>query len=518
MQGVSALIEALANLMTPMSLFHVAWATLLGIFVGSLPGLTATMGVALLTTLTYTLERDAAILVLICMYVGAIYGGSRSAILLNIPGTPASAATSLDGYPLAQRGQASYAMGLATAGSAFGTLVGIALLVLLAPPLAEIALNFGSFEFFWLALFGIIISAQLTAGTSQLKGYIAGLLGLMVAMIGSEGIHAHVRFNMGISDLNGGIALIPAMVGAFGFAEVLTVMWRPPGKVIDSELRNSRSLPRLVDLWRLKLTIGRSGIIGTLVGIIPGVGEDIGAWASYAVAKRFSKAPDQYGHGSIEGLTAAETGNSAVVPGALIPALTLAVPGSAPAAVLIAALFIHGVRPGPMIMIEQPDFIYSVAAMLVLATIAIAIYGVTLTRVFVLVLKVRRELLMPVVFTLCVIGPYALTQRVFDIWVMLVFGLLGFVLRRMDYPMAPLVLGIILGTLLDKSLRRGLILSNGELTPFFTRPISLGFALIIAVTILLSIPLIRRQLAKLFQVKPKTPSTTIANSKQEKHL
>jgi len=504
MQAMSALLEALSSFMNPMSLFHVAWATLLGIFVGSLPGLTATMGVALLTTLTYTLDRDTAILVLICMYVGAIYGGSRSAILLNIPGTPASAATSLDGYPLAQRGQAGYAMALATAGSALGTLVGIALLVLLAPPLAEIALNFGSFEFFWLALFGIIISAQLTAETSQLKGYIAGLLGLMVAMIGSEGIHAHVRFNMGFSDLNGGIALIPAMVGAFGFAEVLTVMWRPAGKVVESESRNARTMPKLIDLWRYKFTIGRSGVIGTLVGIIPGVGEDIGAWASYAVAKRFSKERDQFGHGSTEGLTAAETGNSAVVPGALIPALTLAVPGSAPAAVLIAALFIHGIRPGPMIMIEQPDFIYSVAAMLVLATIAIAIFGLSLTRVFVLILKVPRELLMPVVFTLCVIGPYALTQRHFDIWVMLVFGLVGFILRQMKYPMAPLVLGIILGSLLDKSLRRGLTLSNGDIAPFFTRPISLTFAVVIVVTILLSIPPVRRQLTRLFSAKEMT--------------
>ncbi|MBX2885200.1 MAG: tripartite tricarboxylate transporter permease, partial [Granulosicoccus sp.] len=258
MDAITALIEALTNLITPMSLFHVAWATLLGIFVGSLPGLTATMGVALLTTLTYTLERDAAILVLICMYVGAIYGGSRSAILLNIPGTPASAATSLDGYPLAKSGKANYAMTLATAGSALGTLVGIILLVLLAPPLAEVALNFGSFEFFWLAVFGIVISAQLTAGTSQLKGYIAGLLGLMVAMIGSEGIHAHVRFNLGFSDLNGGIALIPAMVGAFGFAEILTVMWRPRGTLIDSKTNDARTLPKFSDLWRYKFTIGRS--------------------------------------------------------------------------------------------------------------------------------------------------------------------------------------------------------------------------------------------------------------------
>ncbi len=499
MEGLSSFGLAVTQFLTPTAIFHVAWATLLGIFVGSLPGLTATMGVALLTTLTYTMERDTAILVLICMYVGAIYGGSRSAILLNIPGTPASAATSLDGYPLAQKGQAGYAMALATSGSALGTIVGIFLLVLVAPPLAEIALNFGSFEFFWLAVFGIVISGQLTGGASPLRGYIAGLLGLMVAMIGSDGIHAHIRFNLGIPDLNGGIGLIPAMVGAFGFAEVLTVMWRGKARLVSAEKSDDRVLPRLADLWRYKFTIGRSGLIGTLIGIIPGVGEDIGAWASYAAAKRTSPERDQFGQGSREGLTAAETGNSAVVPGALIPALTLAVPGSAPAAVLIAALFIHGVRPGPMIMIELPHFIYSVAAMLLLATIAIAIYGLTLTRLFILVLRIPRALLMPVVFTLCVIGPYALTQRIFDIWVMVFFGLLGFLLRQMNYPMAPLVLGIILGDLLDKSLRRGLTLSDGDLAPFFTRPISAAFALIIAATIALGLPPVRQAVARVFQ-------------------
>ncbi len=494
-EGLSAFTGAVSAFLTPVMLGHVVWATLLGIFVGSLPGLTATMGVALLTTLTYTLDRDAAILVLICMYVGAIYGGSRSAILLNIPGTPASAATSLDGFPLARQGRASYAMALATAGSALGTLVGILLLVLLAPPLAEAALYFGSFEFFWLAVFGIVISGQLTGGVSPLKGYIAGLIGLMVAMIGSEGIHAHVRFNLGYDQLNGGIGLIPAMVGAFGFAEILTVMWRAQAQIADAKSATDRILPRLSDLWRYKFTIGRSGVIGTMVGIIPGVGEDIGAWAAYAAARRTSKERAQFGKGSTEGLTAAETGNSAVVPGALIPALTLAVPGSAPAAVLIAALFIHGVRPGPMIMIEQPGFIYSVAAMLLLATLAILVLGLTLTRVFVMILRVPREYLMPLVFALCVIGPYALTQRPFEILVMVVFGLVGFVLRQMNYPMAPMVLGIILGTLLDKSLRRGLILTDGDLTPFFTRPISACFVFLILLSIALNAAPVRRWVA-----------------------
>ena len=492
MEALQGFGAALAQFATLESVFHVAWATLLGIIVGSLPGLTATMGVALLTTLTYTMERDTAILVLICMYVGAIYGGSRSAILLNIPGTPASAATSLDGYPLAQRGQAGYAMALATAGSTLGTIVGILLLVLIAPPLAEVALRFGSFEFFWLAVFGIVISGQLTGNTTPLKGYIAGILGLMVAMIGSEGIHAHVRFNLGFDALNGGIGLIPAMVGAFGFAEVLTVMWRRRANMVQDKSLHDRVLPKLRDLWRFKFTIGRSGVIGTVVGIIPGVGEDIGAWASYAAAKRSSKTPEEYGRGSTEGLTAAETGNSAVVPGSLIPALTLAVPGSAPAAVLIAALFIHGIRPGPMIMIEQPTFLYSISAMLLLATIAIAIYGLSLTRLFILVLRIPREYLMPLVLVLCVIGPYALTQRITEIWVMVAFGLIGFVLRQMNYPMAPLVLGIILGSLLDKSLRRGLTLSDGSLEPFFTRPISLGFVIVIALTIAAGAPPVRR--------------------------
>jgi putative tricarboxylic transport membrane protein len=497
MDRIEGLFAALATFATFEALFHVTWATLLGIAVGALPGLTATMGVALLTTLTYTLERDVAILVLICMYVGAIYGGSRSAILLNIPGTPASAATSLDGFPLAQRGEAGYAMALATAGSALGTLVGIVMLVLLAPPLGEAALRFGSFEFFWLAVFGIVISGQLTGGTSPLKGYIAGILGLMVAMVGSDGIHAHIRFNLGLDQLNGGIGLIPAMVGAFGFAEVLTVMWRRQPQVAGAAASNDRVLPRLSDLWRYKGTITRSGVIGTVVGIIPGVGEDIGAWASYAVAKRLSPERAQFGRGSKEGLTAAETGNSAVVPGALIPALTLAVPGSAPAAVLIAALFIHGVRPGPMILIEQPDFIYRVAAMLVLATLAILVFGLALARVFALVLRVPRSWLMPVVFVLCVIGPYALTQRLFDVWVMVGFGLLGFLLRQLNFPMPPLVLGIILGDLLDKNLRRGLTLTDGDLAPFFTRPISAAFVAVILLTILAGLPPVRRAMGRL---------------------
>jgi putative tricarboxylic transport membrane protein len=489
MRGLELFFEAFWELLSWATLFNASWAVLLGIVVGVLPGLTATMGVALLTTLTYKMDPHQAILTLICMYVGAIYGGSRTAILLNIPGTPASAATTLDGFPLAKAGRAGEAMGIATTSSAIGTLIGTLFLAALAPLLTRLALDFHSYEFFWLALFGVIISGQLTTGTTPLKGYIAGILGLLVAMIGMEGIHAHLRFTLGFHDLNGGIGLIPAMVGAFGFAEVLSVMYSRRVELVRSTV--DRVVPRFQDIWRYKVTALRSGVIGTFIGIIPGVGEDIGAWASYAAARRASKTPEEFGKGSIDGLTAAETGDNAVVPGALIPTLTLAVPGSAASAVLIAALFIHGVRPGPMLMIEQPAYVYSIVAMLIFSTVGICVFGLMLTRPLLYVLRIPRERLMPIVFVLCVIGPYALTQRMFDVWVVLFFGVAGFLLKRIHYPMAPLVLGIILGDLLDKNLRRGLTLSDGDISPFFTRPISAVFCALIVLTILYSVPPVR---------------------------
>lgn len=495
-EGLGLLAAGIGHFLTPVSLFNVAWATLLGIVIGALPGLTATMGVALLVTLTYKMAPDQAILVLMCVYVGAIYGGSRTAILLAIPGTPASAATTLDGHPLALQGRAGMAMGLATTSSALGTVVGIVFLAILAPLLGEAALNFGTYEFFWLALFGVLISGQLTALDDPLKGYIAGILGLLVAMVGMETLHAHVRFTFGITALSGGVDLIPAMVGAFGLAEILAVMKRTrEAEVVTS---TDRVIPRFSDMWRYRKTTLRSGIIGTFVGIIPGVGEDIGAWASYAAARRGSKERHLFGKGSQEGLIAAETGNSAVIPGAMIPTLTLALPGSAAAAVLIAAMLIHGIRPGPLLMVENPSFLYEIVAILLLSTIAITIFGLSLTRPLLLVLQVPRERLMTVVYVLCVVGSFAITQRMFDVYVMLFFGVFGFILREMKYPMAPLVLGIILGDLLDLNLRRGLQLTQGDPTPFFTRPISMVLWIIILVSILMSIPAVNRRVRSIF--------------------
>jgi putative tricarboxylic transport membrane protein len=488
-QGLVSFGQSLAGFLTPVSIALVLASTLVGVIIGALPGLTATMGVALMTTLTLKLPSSQALLVLICTYVGAIYGGSRSAILLNIPGTPASAASCLDGYALARQGMAGRAMGIATSGSVMGTLIGIFFLALFTPLLGEVALKFGAYEFFWLAVFGVIISATLTGG-DPLKGWIAGFAGLFIATIGQDGIHAYERFHFGNRDLAGGISLVPALVGAFGFAEILVAMQekRPPVQVsaLDSVI------PKIRDVLRYWRTIIRSGVIGTFMGIVPGVGEDVAAWSSYAAAKRASKEKEQFGKGSVEGLMAAETGDNACVPGAIIPVLTLQVPGSAPAAVLMAAMLIHGVKPGPMIMIEAPHFVYDIVAMMLLATIGILIYGLTLTKFLVQVLRVPTTIIVPMLLVLCTIGSFALASRLFDIWVMVAFGVIGFLLRRFGYPVAPLVLGIVLGDLLEKNFRRGLVLSDGDLTPFFTRPICAVLLGAMVLIVLLRLPPVRR--------------------------
>jgi len=480
-EGLNYFIDGLLGYLTPRTIFDVLWATQLGIIVGMLPGLTATMGVALMTTLTFTMPPDNAILILVCMYIGAIYGGGRSAILLNIPGTPANAATAMDGHPLARKGEAGRAIGISTTGSFLGSVIGMILLAFFTPLLGNFALNFQSFEFFWLAIFGIVISGNLTAPKDPVKGWISGFLGIFIALIGMESIHGFVRFSFGNSNLSAGVNLIPAMVGAFGFAEILSMMKYEHVNVVKSKI--VRILPRVKEIVRYRLTIVRSGMIGTLIGAIPGVGEDIAAWVSYDFAKRGSKKPEEFGSGSIEGLIASETGNNAAVAGAVIPVLSLGIPGSAPAAVLLAAMFIHGVRPGPLIMIESPDFVYKVVAMVFLATCAMFILGLSMVKYVVKVLQVPRTRLMPIIFTLCVVGSFAIQSRVFDVRVMLFFGFLGFLMNEMEYPVAPMILGLILGTMLDTNFRRALVISEGEILPFVSRPICMVLIFFIILTL-----------------------------------
>jgi len=352
-------------------------------------------------------------------------------------------------------------------------------LAFFTPLLGQLALQFQSWEFFWLAIFGIIVCGNLTAPTDPLKGWISGFLGLIVSLVGQENIAAYPRFTFGWDQMRGGFSLIPVLVGLYGMAEVLSVMREKLFVEIPKQV--GRILPRIRDIvthWRHMI---RSGVIGVIIGVIPGVGEDVASWVSYDFAKRASKHPEEFGKGSKEGLIAAETGDNACIGGAIIPVLSLAVPGSAPAAVLLGAMWLHGVRPGPLLMIEFPNYIWEVAAMLILAAFASLLISLGGVRLQVKILLIPRAVLMPIVFTLCVIGSFAINVRNFDLWVMLVFGLIGYPMRRYNYPAAPMVLGVILGDLLDVSLRRALILTNGDITPFFTRPISL---ILLAITLL----------------------------------
>jgi len=462
LQGLASLGNAYLSLLNPTSIAFGLCGALLGILVGCMPGLSATLCIALLTTLTVKLPANDAILILVCSYVGTLYGGSRSAILLNIPGTAANAASCADGHALALRGEAGRAIGIATSGAFCGTLFGVVCLAAFTPTLANVALSFGAYEFFWLALFGVTMSGTLV-GNDPLKGWLMGALGLFVAQIGQEGLYAYDRFTFGLPELSGGIALIPALIGAFGFAEVLTTLANPVEHKL-LEMRDSIR-PRFDEVARYWRTVLRSGAIGVLTGLLPGVGEDSGAWMSYAAAKATTKEREQFGKGSIDGL--------------------------------MAAIIIHGIQPGPMLMVEHRQFVYDMVAMTTLATVCILIFGLYLVRPLLYVLRVKHSVLMPIIFLMSTVGAYATAWRLFDVYSMIAVGIGAFFLRRKGYQMAPFVLGLVLGTLLDKSLRRGLVLSDGSILPFFTRPICIGFASVTIFSMLLYIPAFSRGVNRL---------------------
>lgn len=488
--GIIILFEEIIKLFNWQIILALSISTSLGIIIGALPGLTATMGIALLTGLTYKLPSSLAIPVLMGIYVGAIYGGSISAVLINIPGTGASAATALDGFPLAQRGEALTALTVTRVASMIGTVFGLICLISFAPPISLIAeKSFASPEFFLLAIFGIVICGSLTSSDKPIKGWIAGMMGIMISFVGIEEIHGYQRFVFNNPDLIGGIAFIPAMIGVFGIPQIISTLRGGSAKFAVVKVGNEKIKGKVFSIikqnWR---NILRSGLLGVGIGSVPGVGEDIASWMAYDRAKKASKKPEEFGKGSYEGLIASETGNNSCIGGSIIPLLTLAVPGSAPAAVLLGALYLHGIRPGPMLNFEFPRFIYEMTAILVWAAVALFIFGLLLSTVMVKVLKVKPAILMPIVGALCVIGSYAIGVNRFDVYVMTIFGIVGYFLVEMGYPPAPLILGAILGPLADSNLRRTLLSSDGSLIPFFTRPISLIFVILITVSILSQFP------------------------------
>lgn len=476
---------AFMTAMQPFNLLVMFLATLVGLVMGMLPGLSATMAIALLTGLTYNFPTQTALIALLSIYVGAISGGCQSAILLNIPGTPASAATALDGHPMAKEGRGGLAIFLATGASCLGTLISVIFVLTLTPLLTSLALKFASWEFFLLSIFGILICGTITAQSSPIKGWISGILGLIVSCIGLDTVDTIARFSYGNVNLMSGIQLIPVMIGLFGFPEIVRAFKR---KSDDSVIKSSKfEVKKGVKLLAKNIiTIIRSALIGVGVGIIPGVGEDTGGWLSYWATKSLSpeKEKDTFGKGNPRGVITVETGNNSCIGGAIIPVLSLAVPGSAPAAVLLAAFLMHGYRPGPLLMTESPDFLYNICIYLALASITMFIIALFLSKITVKILGVNKKYLMPIIYVLCVIGAYLINYNLFDVKVMFIFGLIGMVLTSLEFPAAPFLLGVILGPMCDSNLRRALKLSDGSFAPMFKRPICVFFLLLIVVLLL----------------------------------
>ena len=482
-------------LINPLAMLLLFGSVLLGIIFGALPGLTATLGVALLTTLTYGLDSTLAMVSLLGIYVGAVYGGSYSAVLLNIPGTPASAATAMDGYPLACRSEAGKALGVTTTSSAIGTVVGMIAVLALSPVISRLALQFTSFEFFLLAFFGILISGTLITPDLVIKGWIAGFLGLFLALVGRDGLQSFPRFTMGMAQLDSGINVVPVLLGAFGIPQIIQAL---KDKVTITEVQKlGRIVPEFGAVLKRFPDIVRSALIGVGIGAVPGLGEDIAAWTSYGAAKKASKHPEEFGKGSYSAIVASETANNACIGGALIPLYTLGIPGSPPAAMLLGALMLHGLNPGPLLLIENPTFLPETGAILFLAAVAMWIMGIFLAKQVIKILRIPQSILMPIVGLLCIIGSYSLGNNIFNLYLMVPVGIVAYFLGEMGYPIAPLVIGMILGPMADESLRQALMVSNGSFMPMFTRPVSLVLVILTVLTVASQLPFMKTLKGKL---------------------
>ncbi len=449
-------------------------AVLMGLVVGAIPGLTGTMALALLINITYSMNTAAAVAFMLGVYVGAVSGGLFSAIMLNIPGTPNAAATALDGYPLARQGKGGKALFGGVAASCGGTILSAVLMMIATPFIYKVALKFGKWELFLLAIFGITICGNLSVDSSPLKGWLGGFIGFFVAMIGVDDIYNGPRFIF-VDGLTSGVELIPALIGMFGVAEVLCVLMdRTPFKV-NSDMGSI--FPDKDEMKQLFKPLLRSSLIGCGIGAIPGAGEDIAAWMSYSVGRSSSKNKELFGRGSFEGLACSETANNACIAGAMIPMLTLAIPGSTQAAMFLAALNLHGVQPGPMLTIKAPTFMYTVGLTIIVASIVMVLLALVLTKPMVHILQINRKVLMPIIVVLTVVGAYASRSSLFDIKLMLIFGVIGFILRKLNFPLAPVTLGLILGGTADTSFRQAL--TQGTMIDLLTRP--MGAILIVVV-------------------------------------
>jgi putative tricarboxylic transport membrane protein len=489
MPGIEYLLAAL----TPVNVMLALAGVIAGTVIGSLPGLTATMAVAVLVPITFTMEPASALILMGAIYTGAIYGGAYAAILLNTPGTPSAIATTFDGFPMARRGDGDLAVTLACLASVVGGLVGAAALLLLAPPLADVALAFGPVEYFWLAVFGLTLISALSEG-NLLKGLIGACFGLLLACIGVAEISADIRFTFGSHTLLGGIETVSALIGLYCIPVLIDLVATPDKHLkVTHEPRGFRFLEALAISWKHKLNLLRSSVVGTLVGILPGAGGSIAGLVAYSEARRSSKRSEHFGKGEPEGIQATESANNATVGGGFIPTLVLGIPGTPPDAVILGALLIQGVRTGPNLFTSEGSIVYTFIYGLFLATILMLPAGLVIGRyAYKTIVTVPKALLVPTVAFMTMIGTYAIRNSISDVVIMIVLGVVGWVLNRFGYSPSPIVLGLILGSIAEQGFVQAWTIgaATEDLTGmFFGRPISL--AIIAFILLSMFYPLIR---------------------------
>jgi len=478
---IDHILAALLLVMKPYVLMVICISAAYGLFVGAIPGLTATMATALLVPVTFFMDPVPALAAIVTMEAMAIFAGDIPGALVRIPGTPSSAAYVDESYALTQKGQAGYVLGVDVTVAAIGGLIGSLILITLAPMLAEVAMQFTSFEYFWLACIGLSCSVLVTKG-SLLKGLISLLIGLLMTTVGVSETFGFPRFTFGSTDFMNGFSFIPAMIGMFGVSEVMRNV-SSKEMVFEVCAVQTRGMFQGIGrtLRRYKVNILRSGLLGTAVGILPGAGADIGAWIAYAVSKKSSKEPEKYGTGHIEGIVDAGTANNAGLGGAWVPALVFGIPGDSITAIVIGVLFMKGLRPGPMIFQQTPEILYAVYITFILANLILIPFGIVAIKAGCQMLRVPRNMLMPAILMFCVVGAFAINNTTFDVGIMLATGILAYFMESNGIPVAPAILGLVLGRLLEDSFMVSMIKSQWNPTEFFSRPVSaaLGVATLI---------------------------------------
>lgn len=468
-------LENLVSLTEPKTLVFMLGGLLFGLFFGALPGLSAAMAVAILLPLTFSLPADTGMAMLVAAYLGGISGGLVSATLLRIPGTPSSIATTFDAYPLARSGQPVKALATGIVASAVGSLLSLVVLVACAPLIAKLAIRIGAAEYATLTLAALMLVVILSQANLA-RGLMSTALGIALAMIGFAPIGATPRFSFGQVDLMAGLSIIPFMVGLFAVSTVLTTLLHPSLKLPSDMKLGGRGIGiTLAEFIANKWTMLRSAAIGIGIGVLPGIGGTASNLIAYAAARQRSKTPETFGKGNLEGIYASETANNASVGGALLPLLTLGIPGDGVTAILIGGFTIHGLQPGPLLLTKEPDLVAMIYAAFLLGTLMLLAIQLVTIRVFPRVLGVPREILLPILVVLMVTGTFVSDNRLFDVWMMLGFGVLGYLLERGGYPLGPMVLGFVLAPILETNLRRALSYAEGDWTTFVTRPISAVF-------------------------------------------